>query len=228
MSRLKSVVFLGPSLSHLEAETIFDADFRPPAIFGDVKKASREGYQLIGVIDGEFYQSMAVAPKEILQAMRSGSVVYGAASIGAIRAVELARFGMIGVGHVYEAFRSGRLSSDDEVAVTFNHESLAPASEALVNIRYGLALAQKNGILDKRARMQIVRSIKRSFFPERSWRLTYKITADMLGPESAAELQRFITDQRVDIKAADARLLLAMLAQGFSRADQTRSQNFDT
>src|SRR5688572_32760283 len=48
---------------------------------------------------------------------RSGVRVFGAASMGALRAAELQPFGMIGVGQVFQAYRRGHLTDDDEVAV---------------------------------------------------------------------------------------------------------------
>ena len=48
--------------------------------------------------------------------MAAGTQVFGAASMGALRAAELAPFGMIGVGAIFAAYRDGRLTGDDEVA----------------------------------------------------------------------------------------------------------------
>ena len=58
----------------------------------------------IGIIDGYFEATPTVWHKEILWAMTQGIHVYGAASIGALRAAELHDFGMVGIGRVYEAF----------------------------------------------------------------------------------------------------------------------------
>ena len=62
--------------------------------------------------------------KEILWAMAQGIHVFGAASIGALRAAELDAFGMRGIGRIYEAFRDGVLEDDDEVAVLHGPEEL--------------------------------------------------------------------------------------------------------
>ena len=80
----------------------------------------------VGIIDGEFYQSLAVSPKEVLALLESGVAVYGAASMGALRAVELHRYGMIGVGSIFRLFRRGVLDADDEVAVTYCGETWRP------------------------------------------------------------------------------------------------------
>ena len=65
---------------------------------------------MIGVIDGYFEVVPTVWHKEILWAMSQGIHVYGAASIGALRAAELAEFGMNGVGQIYQQYRSGELT----------------------------------------------------------------------------------------------------------------------
>ena len=57
--------------------------------------------------------------------MQAGIHVYGAASIGALRAAELDAFGMRGIGRIYEDFREGVLEDDDEVAVLHGPEELA-------------------------------------------------------------------------------------------------------
>ena len=59
---------------------------------------------MIGVIDGYFEIVPTVWHKEILWAMQAGIHVYGAASIGALRAAELDVFGMRGIGRIYEGF----------------------------------------------------------------------------------------------------------------------------
>ena len=70
----------------------------------------------IGIIDGYFENIPSVWHKEILWAMSQGIHVFGSASMGALRAAELAPFGMEGVGAIFEAYRDGWLEDDDEVA----------------------------------------------------------------------------------------------------------------
>ena len=83
----------------------------------------------------------AVWHKEILLALERGIEVWGAASMGALRAAELAPFGMRGVGAIYRAFARGALVADDEVAVAHlpAAQGYRAVSDALVNLRDGLA-----------------------------------------------------------------------------------------
>ena len=104
---------------------------------------------VIGVIDGYFEVTPTVWHKEILWAMAQGIHVFGAASIGALRAAELDAFGMKGIGRIYEDFRDGVLEDDDEVAVLHGPAELGypPLTEAMVNIRATLAAAAREGII---------------------------------------------------------------------------------
>jgi hypothetical protein len=111
------VVFLGPSLAADEARRLLPARYVPPARCGDILRARRLEPRVIAVVDGLFGTTAAVWHKEILLALEDGRAVFGAASMGALRAAELAAFGMIGVGAIFEAYRDGRYTDDDEVAV---------------------------------------------------------------------------------------------------------------
>jgi len=132
------VVFLGPSLCRARAEEILQAEWRPPARRGDVYRAAQEGARIIVLIDGVFFQDSSVAHKEVIYALDAGSRVLGASSMGALRASELDVYGMEGVGLIYQAYKNGRLVSDDEVALTFDPFAFEPRSEPLVNIRFNL------------------------------------------------------------------------------------------
>ena len=133
----RAVIFAGPSLPPRLRPDDARLAWRPPVRQGDVYRAALARPAIIGVIDGYFEVTPTVWHKEILWAMQAGIHVYGAASIGALRAAELDAFGMRGVGRVYEDFRDGVLQDDDEVAVLHGPEELGypPLTEAMVNIR---------------------------------------------------------------------------------------------
>ena len=105
---MKVVIFLGPSLPLEEARQILDAVYLPPAQQADiVSVVGMHRPDVIGLVDGEFGQSLSVWHKEILYALDRGIHVFGASSMGALRAAETDMFGMIGVGEVYRQFASG-------------------------------------------------------------------------------------------------------------------------
>lgn len=208
-----TVVFLGPTLPAGVARRLLAADYRGPARCGDVLRAVLDGAAVIGLIDGYFHDVPAVWHKEILFALERQVVVFGAASMGALRAAELAPFGMIGVGRIAAAFRSGCLTDDDEVAVRHGPAELGfpLLSEPLVNIRATVARAVRQGVLPASVAPCLVELAKQTFYPERCWaRLLAQARGHGLEMGSFAG---WLLRGRVDAKAIDARLLLRALAR---------------
>ena len=130
-------IFTGPSLPPKDAQAELDAVYLPPVSQGDVHRVALKRPAAIGIIDGYFESVPSVWHKEVLWAMARGIHVFGAASMGALRAAELDAFGMEGVGAIYEAFRDGYLEDDDEVAVSHGPMEVGypVLCEAMVNIR---------------------------------------------------------------------------------------------
>ena len=110
---------------------------------GDIGLAINEHPDIIGIIDGVFHQNSAVAHREILKAIDEGITVVGASSMGALRASELDTLGMKGIGYVYEQYATGKVTSDDDVAVMLDSETLEQLSEPLINMEYTFTKAVK-------------------------------------------------------------------------------------
>jgi hypothetical protein len=204
-------IFVGPTLPVAEARAELDAVYLPPVAQGDVYRAARAGARAIGIIDGFFERLPAVWHKEILWAMAEGVHVFGSASMGALRAAELAVFGMVGIGPIYDAFASGELEDDDEVAVAHGPADAGyqAGSEAMVDIRATLASAQRQGIVSESTRAALERLAKGLFYPERSWPTLLHQGASASLPEAElAPLQGWLRDGRISQKRLDA---LAML-----------------
>jgi len=83
-------VFLGPSLAPDEARSCLPANYYPPVRLGDVYRLLACGVHRIAIIDGVFHQSTPVWQRELLAAIDEGIEVVGGASMGALRAAELA------------------------------------------------------------------------------------------------------------------------------------------
>jgi hypothetical protein len=81
------------------------------------------------LIDGTFYQTLSVWIKELLYTMASGVRVIGASSMGAMRAAELWRYGMIGIGEIFEAYKEGSIQDDAWVAMSYDPETFKPLTE---------------------------------------------------------------------------------------------------
>lgn len=215
------VIFTGPTLSADSGRvSLPHARFLPPAACGDVLRAVLEGAHVVGLVDGYFDHHLSVWHKEILWAMSRGVTVYGAASMGALRAAELAPFGMLGVGAVFEACARGQLEDDDEVAVT--HEAAErgyrPTSEALVNLRATLALAVREAVLSESAAQRLLERQKARFYPERSLRSLTADASELLPASEARPICRWLRERgAVNQKLADAEALMGRIA-----ADMTK------
>ncbi|HEX4172628.1 MAG TPA: YcaO-like family protein, partial [Acetobacteraceae bacterium] len=144
-----AVIFAGPSLPPSARPDDPRLVWRPPARSGDVYRAALERPAAIGLIDGYFDAVPSVRHKEILWAIEQGIRVYGASSMGALRAAELAAFGMIGVGRVFTMYCDGTLADDDEVAVAHGPEDTGylQMTEPMVNVRATMEAAMRAGVI---------------------------------------------------------------------------------
>jgi TfuA protein len=202
------VVFLGPSLSRARAEQIIKADFRPPAKRGDIYMAARQGAKIILLIDGVFFQECSVAHKEVLYALEAGAKVLGASSMGALRASELDIFGMDGIGKIYEAYKSGQLVSDDEVALVFDPFTWEPGSEPLVNIRFNLDLAWQKGVISTSCKDRLFHCAQIQYFPDRSYERMLSDAETLVAEEELQRFREFLAREKRDFKMEDALLAL--------------------
>lgn len=195
MSKRHCIVFLGPSLARTEAQAILRADYRAPAGQGDILRAYADKPAAIALIDGVFKDAPTVRHREILWALSRGIPVFGAASMGALRAAELSGHGMIGTGLIYRWYRRFPLLPDDAVAVTHSPVEVGARalSDALVDIRRSLSAAMRQNLLTRAAAEAELRRITALPFPERHLPTAARKTA-------------------VFQKAKDARALLHRLA----------------
>ncbi len=166
------VVFTGPTLNPADARVELNAEFLPPVAQGDVYLAARRRPSVIGIIDGYFDRVPAVWHKEILWAMSQGIYVFGSASMGALRAVELAPFGMIGVGSVFMDFHMGALEDDDEVAIIHGPKEggYRCLSDAMVNIRATVRAALRDEVIDTMTADTLTKIAKGLLYPDRTFK----------------------------------------------------------
>ena len=199
---------------------ILAADYRPAATHGDLYRAAQAGAPAIGLIDGVFGDAPSVWHREILWALARSIPVYGAASMGALRAVELAAFGMIGVGRIYRAFRDGALEADDAVAVIHAPAALGsrPLSDALVDICATLAAAGRAAIVSPVTRRRLASLARALHYRERSYGRLLDLARQADVPAGQVEaLAAFVKITKLSQKARDATALLRRM-----RADQRK------
>lgn len=203
------VVFAGPSAAAADLQPILpEAVYLPPAHRGDVFHAARRGADRIVLIDGYFDTVPAVWHKEIIDALSRDVVIYGASSIGALRAAELERFGMIGVGEVFAEVRAGLLD-DDDVAIAHDPEADGSVSRsvAMVNIRWTLRAAVAAGVLDADEGRALDHLAKSVYYPDRSYRrLVHDARRGAVVLQSSMDaFEQWLPANAVDVKGADAR-----------------------
>jgi hypothetical protein len=192
-------VFAGPSLPLADRPAVPGLIYLPPAARGDVAAAA-ERFDAVLLIDGVFHQGIAPSAKEMLAACRRVPV-FGAASMGALRAAECRAFGAVPLGAIAGWYASGVIDGDDEVAVLMDAATSRALSVPSVNVRYVARLATRSGLLSAaEADIWVNRARREIFYAERSWR-----GAAALAPAIARDALVAIAHAHGDLKRWDAR-----------------------
>jgi len=200
-------VFLGPSLERIQASQILAANYYPPARMGDIYRLLGSGVRIIVLIDGVFHQEASVWQRELLEALDNDIMVIGASSMGALRAAELHSFGMIGHGTIFEWYRDGFIDGDDEVALNHADESngFRPFSEPLVNIRYNLMEAVRQGCISQQQGAELIEYAKRTYYADRAYnQLFHSEVVKKWAQGLRTQLTQFINQNAVNLKKQDA------------------------
>jgi hypothetical protein len=208
----ESCVFVGPT--RVPKKAYPRIDFFPPAALGSVYRAFEQGYRRIGVIDGFFGNTPSVWHKEILFVIAKGAEVIGAASTGALRAAELAPYGMRGIGNIYRLYRRNAIADDDEVCVTHAIEELdfMPLSEPMISIRYTLRDLRHHGVIVEAEEKAIAAELKTAHFSERTLDHIRAAIAAQMPPARAATVADSYMTFRRDAKGTDGKRLLEWLS----------------
>jgi len=216
-------IFVGPSLPREEViEILPDAMVLPPAEQGDIEFAYRNGARVIGLIDGVHTNRLPVWHKEILHVLSKGGRVIGAASMGALRAVECEPWGAEPIGEVASWYNDGLIEADDEVCIAHlgRKHKWRPTSLPLVNIRASLRAAQ----VGSGRQAEIISAAQGIFYANRVWRTVFDAA------ECSSTEQEQILACELDIKAADAMHLLFYISnlppRGENAIQVTNSDKF--
>ena len=212
---VKIIIYTGLSLPFDEAKEILNSHddveviYKRPIKRGDLGHDIKENPDIIGIIDGVFHQNSSVGHKEILNVLNKGITVIGASSMGALRASEMDSLGMIGIGYVYEQYRSGKVTSDDDVAVMLDSDTLEALSEPLINMDYVFTNAVDENIISETQKDELIKIAKSTFYPKRNYSQT--LNSSDLDDETKNKLINFIRSS-VDIKKEDAKELIRYIA----------------
>lgn len=208
---VKIIIYAGLSIPFSEAKEILDTTdnvevlYKRPIQRGDLGEALKENPDIIGIIDGVFHQNSAVGHKEILNVLNRGIKVFGASSMGALRASELDTLGMEGIGYVYNQYARGIVDSDDDVAVMLDSETLEALSEPLINMKYVFENAVSENIITKSEKDELLSIAKQTYYPKRNYAQT--LANSTLDNDKKENLINFIRESD-DIKKEDAKDLL--------------------
>ena len=212
---VKIIIYTGLSLSFDEAKEILDSHddveviYKRPIKRGDLGHDIKENPDIIGIIDGVFHQNSSVGHKEILNVINKGITVVGASSMGALRASELDTLGMTVIGYGYEQYATGKVASDDDVAVMLDSETLEALSEPLINMEYVFENAVSENIITENQKDELIKIAKSTFYPKRNYSQT--LNSSSLDNETKSKLIDFIR-RSVDIKKEDAKELITYIA----------------
>jgi hypothetical protein len=209
------IAFLGPSLPASEARAL-GAKVLGPARQGDVWRALEQRPRAIALVDGIFESQPSVWHHELLDALDAGVLVFGGASMGALRAAELGFQGMIGVGQIFRWYRDGVCTDDADVAMLHAdaEHGYRPLTLPQVNVRHAAALAVAARVLTRPAARALVEASARIFYQARSWPAV--LSSAPLAARQRERLRAWLPAGAVDLKAADARETIAAAAQAAS------------
>ena len=210
------LVFTGPTLSEDEVlEILPHATVFAPIAGGDLWRLNPSPEDTLVVIDGYYFQTIAIRHKELAALCDKGVRVIGAGSMGALRACELAPFGMIGVGKIFNWYLTGVIDGDDEIAVVHDKdaETFHSYTIALVNLRSTLSAAVAAGACDGDFAANVIQSVRGMPFSARTQPQIVEAVSQLHGYESGHQLESIINDHYVDQKRADALEALGLLAK---------------
>lgn len=202
------VIFAGPTFHGATLLPLAGYELRPPARQGDFFHAVDDGANVIGLIDGVYEHVPAIWHKEILFGLAQGVQVFGAASMGALRAAECAAFGMVGIGRIYDDYVSGALEDDAEVAQSHAPAELGflPLSEPLVNVRATIAHCLLLGCITGAEHDRLLETAKAIFFKDRTYKLL--VQSCISDDKRASAVLTALRANSVNQKLLDAQLLV--------------------
>lgn len=197
-------VFTGPTLPAARARDLVpQAVVHPPVRHGDLLRLGAGPGDVVLLIDGLWHQAAPVRHKEILMLLAGGVTVAGAASMGALRAAELTAYGMLGAGAIYEAFRTGTLTADDEVTVLHTPEG-TQVTEALVNLRTAARRAHAAGRLSEQEAAHLEAVAADLPYTRRTWPALARAAREADLEDAFAALDAWRRVNPWDLKREDA------------------------
>jgi hypothetical protein len=207
----RTCVFAGPSTA---GHALDGFQLRPPASRGALIEAVRSGFTRLAFIDGAIELTEQVPLRELRQVLAMPEVqLFGAASMGAVRAVQLAHCGMRGMGRVFRLFSRGVLTDCDEVFLLHAPAGLKyrALTLPLVNIRYTLRSMRRYGELSAAEERAIAEYMRDIPWYDRDKRSVVAAVFAVCGSARRARVMKAFETLYRDVKREDALSLVSTL-----------------
>jgi TfuA protein len=217
---MKTIVFSGPSIAEAEVQQLAPCVHAPPIKRGDLAEA--DDFDVFVIIDGEFGQNLSVTPKEILAVLERGKTVIGASSMGALRASELDRSGMIGVGWVYHYFRHSAVRRDADVALVYSPFDFKPLTVPMVDLEYWMEQVLAAGLIGDKESARLLKLARTIFFADRTPDRLMDTLRRAIAADTIDALLAFSGGAIPNVKLADAAEALRLSASLAEHGRQAR------
>ena len=209
-AEFRLAVFAGPSLPPHDRIPNAAVTYLEPASRGDVERASGE-FDAVLLIDGVFHHDLAPSPKECYASTKQAHM-FGASSMGALRAAECAPYGFLPLGAIARWYVEEIIDGDDEVAVLTHPVTHVALTVPVVNVRNVARLAHRRGVLTADARDAWIAAARKIFYMDRTW----DDAIDAAPLRSRVALHE-IAENEGDLKRWDARFALRSVLRRLRR-----------
>ncbi len=143
--------------------------------------------------------------------------MFGASSMGALRAAECAPYGFVALGAIAGWYVRESIDGDDEVAVLTHPQSGRAITVPVVNVRHVARLARRRGLLSRAGEAQFIASAREIYYMDRSWDGVIACAP----PSIAKQLHELIMESG-DLKRLDARFALRTVIRTLQRTKDAR------
>jgi hypothetical protein len=143
--------------------------------------------------------------------------------MGALRASELDRHGMIGVGWGYDHFRRSAVRRDADVALVYAPFDFRPMTVPMVDVEYWMEQAAGAGLIAERQRTLLLKAARKIFFAERTTEKLMDSLRRAVGAPTLEPLLAFSGGAIPNVKHADA-LEAVRLAASLAERRQLRAK----
>lgn len=181
-----------------------EVTFLPPIKRGDLKHI-KSGTAVL-ILDGYFASKLAIPPLECIQALRGGVKLYGASSIGALRASELYPVGFYGIGRVYQGLVRNIIYKDSDLLCSYCATTGVESSVSMVHLKYVLyKLAKKEQLFSQKdIQNKILNLSENIYWPERTLDNLIDVASSTLSGPALDRLKLSLQDKALHPKRLDA------------------------